>query len=67
MRRIDEQSYKEGGAAFNKGKSIRWLMEQRIAAMAISGSGDWQEMQSKQESLELGFADALLNKLRNIR
>jgi hypothetical protein len=69
MKKIDEEAYKAGAAAFQKGKSLRWLMEQRLASQASPpyAENDWQAAETKQQSLELGFADAVLNKLRNLR
>lgn len=67
MKTIDEQGYKDGGAAFNKGKTLRSVLEARFAAMAPAKEGeqkDWIKVQDYQESFELGFADALLVKLR---
>lgn len=64
MNKIDEQGYKDGGAAFNKGKSLRSIVEARHA-MHQGKHENWREVEDYQESFELGFADALLTKLRN--
>ena len=69
MMKIDEQGYKDGGAAFAKGKTLRWLLEQKNAADELIGysSDDRIKRFDYVESVELGFADAVLAKLRSIR
>jgi hypothetical protein len=67
MKQIDEQGYKDGGAAFHKGKTLRSLFEARFAAMSPAKEGeqkDWDKVQDYQKSFEIGFADALLAKFR---
>lgn len=66
MEKFNEQAYKEGTVAFAKGKSIRSLIETRIAIQS-NPNNEYREAQNYQESFEIGFADALLNKLRNLR
>lgn len=63
MEKIDEQGYKDGQTAFEKGKTLRSLIEIRIA-LQESKSEKWIKEEDYQQSFELGFADALLTKLR---
>lgn len=63
MKKIDDLAYKYGLSAFAKGKSLRSLVEQMIEASNVP-SGDWQENENKYNSIMLGFADALITKIR---
>lgn len=66
MKQIDEEAYKAGGAAFVKGKTLHSLFELVLEEL----NKPYQERAEKENfhnSYFLGFADALLNKLRNIR
>lgn len=67
MKQINEQGYKDGGAAFSKGKTLRNIMDAKIAMQKKNDDEDgknWRENENYQQSFELGFADALLAKLR---
>lgn len=66
MKQIDEQGYKDGGAAFNKGKSLRSVIEAKIAAHNATHDKqeDYAKAEDYQMSYEIGFADALLSVLR---
>ena len=66
MKQINEQGYKDGGAAFAKGKTLRSLIEKRIELHKSEHTNEnWQTAEDYQQSFELGFADALLTKLRS--
>jgi len=67
VRQIDEQSYSQGVAAFHKGVSLRQLLEKRLAMEKANEDpkADWRKAESIQMSYELGFADAVLTKLRS--
>lgn len=65
MKQIDEQGYKDGGAAFAKGKSLRQLIEPAMASVQNPDpKADWQADENYHQSVFLGFSDALLTKLR---
>ena len=66
--KIDEQGYKDGMTAFAKGKSLRSIVEAKIAIETYHGEDDgWFKKKDYQQSFEIGFAEAVLNKLRNMR
>lgn len=64
MKQIDEQGYKDGQTAFAKGRTLRHMIEMRIDKDK-SEDKDWCKLEDYQVSFELGFADALLSKLRS--
>lgn len=61
MDAFDEASYREGRADFTNGLSLRSLVEQYAAAEAQGIAHETKAM-----SRALGFADALLDKLRSL-
>lgn len=63
MKQIDDQAYKDGGAAFNKGKTLRSVVE--LMMVKKEEEKDWQQTETFFNSYALGFADALLAKLRS--
>ena len=66
MKQIDEQGYKDGQTAFAKGKSLRQLFEPAMASQNNPDpKADWQKAEEYHNSVMLGFADALLTKLRS--
>lgn len=68
MRKIDDQAYKDGGAAFNKGKSLRQLMEMLFAEPEKEEERpNWQEREIKTNSTMLGYADAFIFFMRSKR
>lgn len=68
MKQIDEEGYKAGGAAFQKGKTLRNVVEVMIAKMKEADEdpkSDWKKAEAFFNSYAIGFADALLAKLRS--
>lgn len=68
---IDEQGYKDGGAMFNKGRTLRQLFEaaqvKREEAEKTKTSEMWEAHEKYAMGMFLGFADALITKLRTER
>jgi len=62
MKKIDDEAYKAGGAAFAKGETLRKIVERRNDMMYGKYDTTAEDYQS---SYEIGFADALLAKLRS--
>lgn len=63
MIKIDEDSYNEGRAAFAAGASLRSIAEQCLTMMDKPGAPGPDDI--KVFSGALGFADALLDQIRN--
>lgn len=60
IEKIDDDSYKSGKTFFVMGGSIRSVFEK------INGAGVTSKDENKAMSFTLGFADALLDKLRKL-
>lgn len=64
--KIDDQGYKDGGAAFRKGEMLRSLMDKMVAEMHQQMDQDkMKERENYHMSSFLGFADALIERLRS--
>jgi len=74
MDKLDTVAYEAGRKAFNKGASLRSLVEPMMARANAEKETktplDWKKREaevSAEMSLALGFADALCDKIRGIR
>ncbi len=67
MKQIDEAGYKDGQTAFAKGKSLRSVFEPiiKLANAPYEDRVKEEDKANYHNSAMLGFADALITKLRS--
>lgn len=63
---IDDAAYEAGKAAFSNGASLRSVVDRLLERIAVGQLAVTEDDDVKTASFALGFADALIDRLRSL-